>query len=308
MKKKITVVGAGHVGATTAQLIAEKDMGDVVIVDVAEGIARGKALDIEEACPLWASSSRVTGTASYDETKGSDIVVITAGLARKPGMSRDDLLEANAQIVGSVAENIKKTSPEAIVIVVTNPMDVMAYLTFKITEFPRERIIGMGGILDTARFKCFIARELEVSPDIISTMVLGGHGDTMVPMPRLTTVSGIALSSLMEQDKIEALIERTRKGGAEIVGYLKTGSAFYAPAASAVEIIDAIFKSKSKILPCAVYLEGEYGLNDVFTGVPIKVAAQGLKEIVHLELTDDEVKALKNSAQAVEELTGKLKI
>jgi malate dehydrogenase len=308
VKKKVTIVGAGHVGATAAQLIAEKDMANVVIIDVAEGITKGKALDIEEACPLWGSSSEVIGSSSYDDTANSDIVVITAGLARKPGMSRDDLLEANAQIVSSVAEKIRDTSPHALIIVVTNPMDAMAYLTFKVTGFAKEHIIGMGGILDTARFKSFIARELKVSPEIISTMVLGGHGDTMVPMPRLTTISGIPLTLLMSNDKYEALIERTRKGGAEIVGYLKTGSAFYAPAASVVEIIDTIFRNKNKILPCSVYLEGEYGIHNVFTGVPVKISARGIEEIIELELTDDEKAALKQSAQAVEELIGKLRI
>ena len=306
--KKITVIGAGNVGATTAQLIAEKGFAHIVLLDTAEGMAKGKALDIQEACPLWGSSSKVTGTADYKDTRDSDIVVITAGLARKPGMSRDDLLKSNASIVKAVAEQIRQTSPQAIVIVVTNPMDVMAYLTFKVTAFPAHRIIGMGGILDTARFSAFIAEELKVSPDSIKGLVLGGHGDSMVPMPRFTTVSGISLPALMKSERMEALIERTRQGGAEIVGYLKTGSAFYAPGASVVEIVEAILFNKGKILSCAVYLNGEYGIDSIFTGVPVKIASRGVEEIVILDLTDDERSQLQASAMSVNKLVQKLEI
>jgi len=306
--KKITIIGAGNVGATTAQLIAQKGLSHVVILDIADGLAKGKALDIQEACPLWGSSSKVLGTASYEDTMGSDIVVITAGLARKPGMSRDDLLRSNAAIVKAAAEQIRQSSPEAIVIVVTNPMDVMAWLTYKVTGFPAHRVIGMGGILDTARFASFIADELKVSPDCIKGLVLGGHGDSMVPMPRFTTVTGIALPNLMQPHRMEALIERARNGGAEIVGYLKTGSAFYAPGASVVEIIEAILFDKGKILPCSVYLEGEYGIDGIFTGVPVKISAKGIEEIVILDLTEEERTQLHASALAVNTLVQTLEI
>jgi malate dehydrogenase len=306
MNKKITVVGAGNVGTTTAQLIAEKNLADVVLIDIVEGIPQGKALDILEACPLWNSSSTVTGTNSYDDTAGSDIVVVTAGLARKPGMSRDDLLHANAKIIKDVAQNIAKTSPEAVIIIVTNPMDAMAQVTLEATGFPRQRVIGMGGVLDTARMRTFIAMELNAHPKDVQAMVLGGHGDLMVPMTSLTTVEGKCISELMPESKLDGIIERTKNGGAEIVGYLKTGSAYYAPAASSVEMVENIFGLKSDTLPCSVYLNGEYGIEGVYAGVPVKLGHSGLKEVVELELTEKEQQALNASAEAVRVLMEKI--
>jgi len=308
LRKKITVVGAGNVGTTTAQLIAERDLADVVLIDIIEGIPQGKALDIQEACPIWNSSARVTGTNSYDDTAGSDIVVITAGLARKPGMSRDDLLKANAEIVKKVAEDIAGTSPEAIVIVVTNPMDVMAQLTQKVTGFPFHRVIGMGGVLDSTRMRTFIALETGVPPEDIRTMVLGGHGDQMVPIPGLTTIKGEMITGVMPEQKVEAIIERTKNGGAEIVGLLKTGSAYYAPAASVVEMVEAIFHGKGNPLPCSVYLDGEYGIESVYLGVPVLLAPKGLEKIIELDLGEEEKKTLSVSAEAVRELIEKLGI
>lgn len=308
MRKKITVVGAGNVGTTTAQLIAERDLADVVLIDIMEGIPQGKALDIQEACPLWNSSVRVTGTNSYTDTAGSDIVVITAGLARKPGMSRDDLLLANAKIVSGVAENIAKTSPEAIIIVVTNPMDVMAHLTRKVTGIPHKRIIGMGGVLDSARMRAFISLETGAAPGEIKTMVLGGHGDQMVPMPRFTKINGKSISGILTESRLNAVIERTKNGGAEIVGLLKTGSAYYAPAASVVEMIEAISGNKEEPLPCSVYLDGEYGIKGVYLGVPVELSSKGIEKIVELELAEDEKKALVASAEAVRGLINKIGI
>ncbi|MBI5675922.1 MAG: malate dehydrogenase [Nitrospirae bacterium] len=308
MRKKITVVGAGNVGTTTAQLIAERDLADVSLIDIVEGIPQGKALDIQEACPLWNSSARVTGTNSYADTAGSDIVVITAGLARKPGMSRDDLLLANAKIVNGVAENIAKTSPEAIIIVVTNPMDVMAQLTQKVTGIPHKRIIGMGGVLDSARMRAFISLDVGVAPGDIKTMVLGGHGDQMVPMPRFTTIKGNSISSILTESRLKGIIERTKNGGAEIVGLLKTGSAYYAPAASVVEMIEAIFGNKEDPLPCSVYLDGEYGIKGVYLGVPVKLSSEGIEKIIELELAEDEKEALFASAEAVRGLIKKIGI
>ena len=308
MRKKITVVGAGNVGTTTAQLIAERDLADVALIDIVEGIPQGKALDIQEACPLWNSSARVKGTNSYDDTAGSDIVVITAGLARKPGMSRDDLLLANAKIVNGVAENIAKTSPEAIIIVVTNPMDVMAQLTQKVTGIPHKRIIGMGGVLDSARMRTFISLETGITPGEIKTMVLGGHGDQMVPMPSLTTITGKSISGILSDVRLKAVIERTKNGGAEIVGLLKTGSAYYAPAASVVEMIEAIFGNKEEPLPCSVYLDGEYGIKGVYLGVPVQLSSKGIEKIIELELAEDEKKALLASAEAVRGLIKKIGI
>jgi malate dehydrogenase len=306
VRKKITVVGAGNVGTTTAQLIAEKDLADVALIDIVEGIPQGKALDIQEACPLWNSSARVTGTNSYAETANSDIVVITAGLARKPGMSRDDLLQANAKIVSEVALNAAKASPEAIIIVVTNPMDVMAQLTQKVTGIPHKRIIGMGGVLDSARMRTFIALETGVAPGEIKTMVLGGHGDQMVPMPRFTTIKGKGVSGILPEERLKAVIERTKNGGAEIVGLLKTGSAYYAPAASVVEMIEAIYGDKEETLPCSVYLDGEYGIKGVYLGVPVQLSSKGIEKIVELELSDEEKKALAASAEAVRGLINKI--
>jgi malate dehydrogenase len=308
MRKKITVVGAGNVGTTTAQLIAEKDLGDVILIDIVEGIPQGKALDIMEACPLWHSASKVTGTNSYDDTAGSDIAVITAGLARKPGMSRDDLLKANSDIVGQVAKNIAENSPDAIFIVVTNPMDAMAQVTQKLTGFPHERVIGMGGVLDSSRMRTFIAMESGAHPKDIKAAVLGGHGDLMVPMSRLTMIGDKCITDVLPEQTIQQIIERTKNGGAEIVGYLKTGSAYYAPAASTVDMIENIFEIKNETLPCSVYLNGEYGIEGVYVGVPVKLGPRGLEKIIELELDQREHEALRKSADAVRELMDKIDV
>lgn len=308
LRKKITVIGSGHVGTTTAQLIAEKDLADVVLVDILKGIPQGKALDIYEACPLWNSSAKVIGTNNYEDTADSDIVVITAGLARKPGMSRDDLLQANADVVKKVAENIAKTSPFCIIIVVTNPMDAMAHITQKITGFPSTRVIGMGGVLDSTRMRSFIALETGIHPKNIEAMVLGGHGDLMVPMPRLTRVEDKDINEVLSDAAIEKIIERTKNGGAEIVGYLRTGSAYYAPAASTVEMIETILEIKKKPLPCSVYLNNEYGITGVYVGVPVTLGPRGLEKIIELELTGEERTALLHSAEAVRGLIEKLRI
>jgi len=304
---KITVIGAGNVGATTACKLVEKDLAnELVILDIVEGIPQGKALDLWESAPIEGFDTRCVGTNSYEETAGSDIVVVTAGLPRKPGMSRDDLLDANAKIVKSVAENIKQQSPEAIVIVVSNPLDVMTYATVKVTGFSPQRVFGMAGILDTARFRSFIALELGVSVRDISAMVLGGHGDSMVPLQRYTTVAGVPLAEVMDQETIDRLIQRTRDGGAEIVKYLKTGSAFYAPAAAVAEMVESVIKNKNRVLPCACYLTGQYGLEDVYIGVPARLGSQGVAEIVELELTAEEKAALHQSAQDVKTNIAKL--
>ena len=300
MVNKITVVGAGNVGATTAQRIAEKSLGrTVVMVDVVEGVPQGKGLDQWESAPIEGFDTRVIGTNGYEETAGSDIVVITAGIARKPGMSRDDLLNTNAGIVKSVSEQIKATSPNAIVIVVSNPLDVMAYVAKHVTGFPRERVIGMAGVLDTARYRSFIAEALDVSVRDIQAMVLGGHGDTMVPLVSYTSISGIPIRQLMGEEQLAAIVQRARDGGAEIVKYLKTGSAYYAPSSGAVEMVDAIVHDRKRILPCAAWLEGEYGLSGHFLGVPCKLGRNGLEKILEIELTADERAALERSAQAV---------
>jgi len=306
--KKITVVGAGHVGTTTAQLIAEKSLADVVLIDVIEGIPQGKALDIFEACPLWHSGARVTGTNDYADTAGSDIVVITAGLARKPGMSRDDLLIANAKIIKEVAGNIASASPDCIIIVVTNPMDAMAQLAREVTGLPHGKVIGMGGVLDTARMRSFIALKTGAHPKDIQAMVLGGHGDLMVPMTSLTTVGGKNISDVVSAPDLEQIIQRTKNGGAEIVGLLKNGSAYYAPAASTVEMIENIMGTKSTALPCSVYLDGQYGITGVYTGVPVRLGPEGLKEVLELDLTDGELSALRASAEAVRELVEKVNV
>lgn len=306
MRRKITIVGAGNVGTTTAQLIAERNLADVALIDIVEGIPQGKALDIQEACPLWGSSVRVTGTNSYADTADSDIVVITAGLARKPGMSRDDLLQANAKIVTDVADNIAGTSPEAIVIVVTNPMDVMAQLTQKVTGFPHNRVIGMGGILDSTRMRIFIAQEMNLHPGDVEAIVLGGHGDQMVPMPHFTTINGKPIAEVLPVERINAIIERTKNGGAEIVGLLKTGSAYYAPAASVVEMVETMFGGKDELLPCSVYLNGEYGIEGVYLGVPVNLSSAGIEKIIELELTEEEKEALAASADAVKKLMEKI--
>jgi malate dehydrogenase len=300
MVNKITVVGAGNVGATTAQRLAEKELArTVVMVDVVEGVPQGKALDQWEAAPIEGFDSHVVGTNSYDESAGSDIVVVTAGIARKPGRSRDDLLNTNAGIVKQVAEQIKRTSPNAIIIMVSNPLDVMAYVALKVSGFPRERVLGMAGVLDTARYRSFLAQELDVSVRDIQAMVLGGHGDTMVPLISYTSVSGIPITQLIDAGKLEAIVQRTRTGGAEIVKYLKTGSAYYAPSSAAVQMCEAIANDQKRILPCAAWLQGEYGMKDLFLGVPCKLGRAGLEKILEVELTDAERDALEKSAEAV---------
>ena len=299
MRKKVTVVGAGHVGATLAQRIAESGLADVVLVDLAEGIPQGKALDLLEAGPILGHDSRISGANSYDETAGSDVIIITAGLARKPGMSRDDLLAANADIVKVCAAESGKRSPKAVMIVVTNPMDVMAYVAMKATGFPRERVFGMGGVLDSARFRTFIATELKVSVENTHAFVLGGHGDSMVPLPRYSTVAGIPITELLKKEQIDRLVERTRNGGAEIVALLKTGSAYYAPSAATAEMAEAILLDKKKILPCSVYLTGEYGVNGVFAGVPVKLGAGGVEQVIEVKLNAEEKAGFMKSVEAV---------
>ena len=299
MRKKVTVVGAGHVGATLAQRIAEANLADVVLVDVAEGIPQGKALDLLEAGPLLGYDARITGTNGYDETANSDLVVITAGLARKPGMSRDDLLAANAGIVKGCARECGRRSPKAVMIVVTNPMDVMAFVAMKETGFSRERVFGMGGVLDAARFRTFVAGELGVSVENTHAFVLGGHGDTMVPLPRYSTVAGIPITELITAERIGKLVERTRNGGAEIVALLKTGSAYYAPSAAALEMVEAVLLDKKKILPCSVFLQGEYGVDRVFAGVPVKLGAGGVEQVVEVKLNAEEQAAFQRSVEAV---------
>jgi malate dehydrogenase len=302
MVNKITVVGAGNVGATAAQRVAEKELArTVVMVDVAEGIPQGKALDQWQSAPIEGYDSRIIGTNGYDETKDSDLVIITAGIARKPGMSRDDLLNTNAGIVKSVSEQIARTSPNAILIVVSNPLDVMCYVAMKASGFPRERVIGMAGVLDTARYRAFLAEALDMSVRDIQAMVLGGHGDTMVPLLSYTSVSGIPITQLLDKAKLDAIIDRTRTGGAEIVKYLKTGSAFYAPSAAVVQMCEAIAFDQKRILPCAAWLQGEYGQSGIFLGVPCKLGKAGLEKIFEVSLTDDERAALAKSAEAVRE-------
>ena len=309
MLQKVAVVGAGNVGATAAQRLAEKNLArTVVLIDVIEGVPQGKALDQYQSGPIEGFDTRVIGTNGYDEAAGAEVFVVTAGIARKPGMSRDDLVKTNAGIVKSVGEQIKRVAPNAIVVVVSNPLDVMCYVAMKESGFPRERVIGMAGVLDTARYRSFIAMELGVSVEDIQALVLGGHGDTMVPLASYTSVSGIPLKQLMKQDRIDALVDRARKGGAEIVALLKTGSAYYAPAASVVEMVEAILKDKKKVLPCTAYLEGEYGLKGLFVGVPVKLGRRGIEEIVQITLAPDEAAALGRSAAAVRELTDKLGI
>jgi len=307
-RPKITVVGAGNVGATVAQYIVEKELGDVVLVDVIEGIPQGKALDLAQAGPVHGYDTAVTGSNGYDETANSDIVIITAGMARKPGMTRDDLLFKNAEIVGSVVEQVARRSPNSILILVTNPLDAMVQLAWKKSGFPAERVIGMAGVLDSSRFRTFIARELNVSVENVTAFVLGGHGDAMVPLPRYSTVAGIPITDLLPKDKIDALVTRTANGGAEIVNYLKSGSAYYAPAASAVEMVEAILKDKKKILPCAAYLKGQYGVNGLYVGVPVKLGRAGVEQIIEITLKPDEQAAFDKSAAAVRELVDKLKL
>jgi len=307
-RPKITVVGAGNVGATVAQYAVEKELGDVVLVDVIEGIPQGKALDLAQAGPIHGFDSALVGSNGYDETANSDIAVITAGMARKPGMTRDDLLFKNAEIVGSVVEQVARRSPNAILILVTNPLDAMVQLAWKKSGFPPQRVIGMAGVLDSSRFRTFIARELNVSVENVTAFVLGGHGDTMVPLPRYSTVAGIPITDLLPPDRIEALVTRTANGGAEIVNFLKSGSAYYAPGASAVEMVEAILKDKKKILPCAAYLDGQYGTRGLYVGVPVKLGRAGVEQIIEIKLTPDEQAAFNKSAGAVRELVDKLKL
>lgn len=307
MEDKVTVIGGGHVGATTAQRIVEKELADVVIVDIVEGLPQGKALDMQEAGPVEGYDCQLTGSNAYDPTAGSDVVVITAGLPRKPGMSRDDLLLKNAGIVKEVTENVARRSPDAIIIVISNPLDAMCHVAQWVSRFPRKRVMGMAGILDSARFRAFIAMELNVSVENTHAFVLGGHGDTMVPLARYSTVAGIPITELMPADRIEALIQRTRDGGAEIVKLLKTGSAYYAPSAGAAEMVESILRDKKKILPCAALLQGEYGISDLFVGVPVKLGREGIEEIVQINLTTEEKAQLQRSAGAVQELVNVLK-
>lgn len=307
MEKKVTVVGAGNVGATAAQRLAEKELCDVVLVDIVEGVPQGKSLDLTEAAPIEKHDAHLTGSNSYDPTEGSDIVIITAGIPRKPGMSRDDLISTNAKIVKQVTQEVAKRSPDACLIIVSNPLDAMCHVAYDASGFPKNRVMGMAGVLDSARFRAFIAMELNVSVENTHAFVLGGHGDTMVPLPRYSTVAGIPITELMSKERIDALVKRTANGGAEIVGLLKTGSAYYAPASAAVEMAESILKDKKKILPCAALLDGEYGFKDLFIGVPVKLGTKGVEDIIEITLTDEEKAALKKSADAVEELKGVLK-
>ena len=302
MKFKVTVVGAGNVGATTAQRLYEKGYADVVLVDVVEDMPQGKALDMLESGPVLGTDGGIVGTNGYEETADSDVVVITAGIARKPGMSRDDLLMTNMKIVGSVTEQVVKFSPKAVLVVVSNPLDAMVQHAKKISGFPKERVVGMAGILDTARFRSFLAAELNVSVTNVQAYVLGGHGDSMVPLIGTTTVGGVPVSKLIEKDRLEEIVQRTRDGGAEIVKLLKTGSAYYAPSAAAVQMVESILLDRKEILPCAAYLEGEYGINGLYAGVPVKLGARGVEEVIEIELTSDEKAALMKSADAVQEL------
>lgn len=305
-RKKISVIGAGNVGATAALWLADKELGDVVLVDIIEGMPQGKALDMAQTAPIEGYDVRLTGSNGYKETADSDIVIITSGLPRKPGMSRDDLLKTNADIVGSVTEQVMQYSKNPILIVISNPLDAMCHVAMKKSGLPKERVIGMAGVLDSARMRCFIAAELNVSVENVTAFVLGGHGDTMVPLPRFSTVAGIPLPELLAPDKIDAIVKRTANGGAEIVSLLKTGSAYYAPSAATVEMVEAILKDKKKILPCAVYLEGEYGINGLFVGVPVKLGERGVEEIIQINLTTEERSALHRSAGAVQELVSVL--
>ena len=307
MKTKVTVVGAGNVGATLAQRIAEKELADVVLVDIVEGVPQGKGLDMIESSPVEQFDARITGTNGYDETENSDVVVITAGLPRKPGMSRDDLLWKNEEIVAGVTSEVVKRSPNTIIIIVSNPLDAMCEVARRVSKFPRERVIGMAGVLDSARMRSFIAMELDVSVENVHAFVLGGHGDTMVPMPRYSTVAGIPITELLSKERIDAINDRTRNGGAEIVNLLKT-SAWYAPSSAACEMVEAILKDNKKILPCAAYLQGEYGFNDLFVGVPVKLGSKGMEKVIEVKLTDDEKAELQKSAASVKELVDKLKL
>ena len=302
MRNKVTVVGAGNVGATTAQRIFDRGYSDVVLVDIVDGLPQGKALDMLESGPILGTDAKIVGTNGYEETAGSDVVVVTSGIARKPGMSRDDLLLTNMKIVTSVVEQTAKFSPDSVHLIVTNPLDAMAQQALKVTGFPSNRVVGMAGILDTARYRTFLAEELGVSVNSVSAYVLGGHGDTMVPVVESTNVAGTPVSKLIDPKRLEEIVQRARDGGAEIVNYLKTGSAFYAPSASIVQMVEAILFDKKEILPCTAYLQGQYGINDLYVGVPVKLGASGVEEVVELNLNNDELIALKKSADAVQEL------
>jgi malate dehydrogenase len=304
MRKKVTIVGSGNVGATAAHWIASKELADVVLIDIIEGVPQGKGLDLLEAMPIEKRDSYVKGTNDYADTANSDVVVITAGIPRKPGMSRDDLLKTNHKIMSDVVAKVVQYSPNTVLIVVSNPLDAMAQAAYKLSGFSRNRVIGMAGVLDSSRFRTFIAEELKVSVENVTAFVLGGHGDTMVPLPRYSTVAGIPITELMDQATLDRLVKRTRDGGIEIVNYLKTGSAYYAPSAAAVEMVEAILKDKKKIMPCAAYLEGEYGINGLYVGVPVKLGERGIEQIVQIKLTAEEQAALNKSAESVKELTG----
>jgi malate dehydrogenase len=302
MDKKVTVVGAGNVGATAAQRLAEKELCDVVLIDIIEGVPQGKALDLAEAAPIEKHDAHLIGSNEYKDSEKSDVVIITAGIPRKPGMSRDDLISTNAGIMKEVTRRVVELSPDAVIIVVSNPLDAMCHVAYDVSGLPKNKVIGMAGVLDSARFRAFIAMELDVSVENTTAFVLGGHGDTMVPLPRYSTVAGIPITELLPKERIDALVDRTANGGAEIVGLLKTGSAYYAPASAAVEMTESILKDKKKILPCAAYLEGEYGINELFIGVPVKLGANGIEEIIEITLTAEEKAALEKSAEAVREL------
>jgi malate dehydrogenase len=302
MRWKVTVVGAGNVGASLAQRLVEKEIADVVVIDIIEGIPQGKALDIMESAPVEKFDARMSGSNTYELSDGSDVIVVTAGLARKPGMSRDDLVQKNQEIVGSVVREAAPRSPNAVLIVVSNPLDAMCEVARRVSGFPRERVFGMAGILDSARMRWFLAEELDVSVESTSAFVLGGHGDTMVPLPRYSTVAGIPITQLLPKERIDAIVKRTREGGAEIVNYYKTGSAYYAPSAAVAEMVESVLKDEKKILPCAAYLQGEYGMTDVYLGVPVKLGRHGIEQVIEVELAAEEKSALARSAESVREL------
>ncbi len=306
MHKKVTVVGAGNVGATVAQRLAEKELADVFLIDIVEGMPQGKALDLQEAAPIEKHDAKLIGANAYEASERSDVVIVTAGIPRKPGMSRDDLLTTNAKIVKGIIEQVAPLSPDAILIIVTNPMDAMCQIAFQTSRFPKNRVVGMGGALDAARFRAFIAMELNVSVESTHAFVLGGHGDAMVLLPRYSTVAGIPITELIPQDRVDAVVKRTRDGGAEIVALLKSGSAYYAPASAVVEMAESILKDKKKILACAAYLQGEYGIHDLFIGVPVKLGKEGVEEIIEVTLTEEEHGAFKRSAGAVRSLVESL--